>query len=71
MAPPRRFDTLLEYKFFEAKLSLVLLVVFGVATVLAEVLGYLSSNDVEFAFYLAALCLGTVILILWWAGKYD
>ncbi|UPW01578.1 hypothetical protein M0R88_05605 [Halorussus gelatinilyticus] len=71
MAPPRRFDTLLEYKAFEAKLSVVLFVVFGVGTVLAESLGYLSSNDVEFAVYLAALCFGAIVLLLWWAGKYD
>ncbi|WP_135853424.1 hypothetical protein [Halorussus salinus] len=60
----------MEYKAFELKLTSALAAVFGVAVVLSEFLGYLSSNDTEFALHLVALCFGVIVVILWLAGKY-
>ncbi|WP_128476824.1 hypothetical protein [Halorussus pelagicus] len=71
MTPSEKFDAWLECEWLLTRVTLVLVV--GVWTV-KQLVGYVVSLPLgltEFAFYLVALCLGTLVLLLWWAGNYD
>lgn len=71
MAPSGRFDTWFEYEWFMTKVTLVLVALAWGGKSLVEFVNGLPLGLTEFAVYLAALCLGAVVLTLWLAGKYD
>ena len=71
MTPSEKFDAWLEYEWLMTKVALVLVVGFWTMKHLVSYVASLPLGPTELAFYLVALCLGTVVLLLWWAGKYD
>jgi hypothetical protein len=70
MAPSGRFDTWFEYEWFMTKVVFVLAVLSWSGKSLVEFVSGLPLGPTEFAFSLAALGLGAIVLMLWMAGKF-